>query len=48
MHLGDENVIHDTAIDILLGGDGDDLFFAKLDSSALDVLSDKQPNESAH
>jgi Ca2+-binding RTX toxin-like protein len=47
-HLGGSNVIHDTAIDILLGGDGDDLFFAKLDSPALDVLSDKQPNESAH
>jgi hypothetical protein len=48
-HLGgNTNVIHDTAIDILLGSDGDDLFFAKLDSPALDVLSDKQGSETAH
>jgi hypothetical protein len=44
--LDEDSVIHDTAVDILLGGLGDDLFFAKLTSPA-DVISDKGPNETA-
>jgi serralysin len=49
-HLGGDNVIHDTAVDVLFGGDGDDLFFAKLDGTAAtgkDTLSDKQTGEAA-
>lgn len=40
------NVTHDTAIDILFGGLGNDLFFAKLTSPGAD-LTDAVPTESA-
>jgi hypothetical protein len=46
-HLGGNNVIHDTAVDILLGAAGDDLFFAKLANPFKDTLSDKTGGESA-
>ena len=46
-HLGGSNVTHDTAVDILLGAAGDDLFFAKLTAPNLDTLSDKTGGESA-
>lgn len=45
--LKSSDVDHDTAIDILLGNAGDDLFFAKLGSPFSDSLNDKQTSETA-
>jgi WD40 repeat protein len=46
-HLSGNNVIHDTAVDTLFGGDGDDLFFAKLDAGNTDILGDQDADELA-
>lgn len=46
-HLGGSNVLHDTSVDILLGGAGGDLFFAKLTNAAEDLLNDKANSELA-
>lgn len=46
-HLGGANVLHDTSVDILLGGAGADLFFAKLTNPAKDLLNDKANSETA-
>lgn len=46
-NLGGTNVVHDALVDILLGGAGLDLFFAKLVSPAIDSMSDRLPGESA-
>jgi hypothetical protein len=45
--LDGANVLHDTAVDILLGGAGLDLFFAKLANPARDSLGDKTGSEAA-
>jgi uncharacterized membrane protein len=46
-NLNGTNVLHDTAVDILFGEQGTDLFFAKLANPAKDTLSDKAAGEAA-